>query len=319
MVEAQAPKTCAILLGMGGPNSTADISRYLYNIFCDRSIIRLPGGALLQKPLARLISKLRTRKVRGHYRAIGGRSPLLQWTRTQADQIEAIIRIDYPGFECLIGMRYFDPYIDDTIRQAYQKGFRRICFLPMVPQYSRATNGSAFAVARKTCAKYNDLEAVYVNDYHDNDQYVALLNRYISKNIKAGDTLLFSAHSLPRKFVEEGDPYVDQTRLTAKLAAGKREYFLSFQSRTGPVKWVGPDTIDEVKRLLAERDGDIFIVPISFVCDHIETMYELDIELKGLVEAADRERLRRMPMFNDDSEFAGLLAGLILEKVSGDG
>lgn len=316
MADAQAKKTCAILLGMGGPGSTADISQFLYNIFCDRSIIRLPGGPLLQKPLAKLISKLRTKKVQGYYDLIGGSSPLLQWTRTQAEQIESILGRDYPGFECLIGMRYFEPYIDDTIVQAYHQGFRRICFLPMFPQFSSATNGSAFKVAQTACEKFEDLEAVYINDFHDHDQYIALLHRYIVENIKAGDTLLFSAHSLPRKFVDEGDPYVDQTRRTAQLAAGEREYFLSFQSRTGPVKWVGPDTIDEVKRLLAERNGDIFIVPISFVCDHIETMYELDIELKELVEPADRERLRRMPMFNDEPEFARLLAGLISEKVA---
>jgi ferrochelatase len=240
---------------------------------------------------------------------------LLKWTEAQADQIASIIQLDHPDFECLIGMRYFDPCIDDAIVEAYSKGFRRIIFLPMFPQYSTATNGSAFEVARKSCARYRDLEDIYIDDFHDNERYVSLLQKYINANINKGDTLLFSAHSLPQKFVDEGDPYVNQIKRTCALAAGEREYFLSFQSRTGPVKWVGPDTIDETKRLLSERTGNLFIVPVAFVCDHIETLYEIDIELPGLIDERDRGRIRRMPMFNADSEFAGLLAELISKRV----
>ena len=135
-----------------------------------------------------------------------------------------------------------------------------------------------------------------IKDFHDYSGYIELMRQYVDQYTKPEDVLLFSAHSLPQKFVDEGDPYVAQTYTTAKLVAGEREHFVSFQSRTGPVDWVGPDTVDEVKRLLSERLGNIFIVPISFVCDHIETLYEIDIELGELLPEADRPRLKRLPM-----------------------
>ncbi len=139
------------------------------------------------------------------------------------------------------------------------------------------------------------------------------MKSYIDDNIQEDETLLFSAHSIPQKFVDEGDPYVTQIEFTAQNVAGNRNYFLSYQSRTGPVKWVGPDTVDETKRLLSEGKK-LFIVPISFVCDHIETMFELDIELKELV--GDNGNIRRMPMFNDDRNFGALLANIVLEHLN---
>ena len=155
-----------------------------------------------------------------------------------------------------------------------------------------------------------------IEDFHNNPGYISLLNQYIENNISDTDTLLFSAHSIPQSFVEKGDPYVEQTKTTARLAAGKREYHLSFQSRTGPVKWIGPDTVKEVNRLLNETKGNLFIVPISFICDHIETMYELDIGLKTFVDEKNRARIKRMPMFNDDPKFSKILADIIKDRIT---
>ena len=249
-------KTCAILLSMGGPESTSDIQEYLYNIFSDRTLIQLPGGSLLQKPFAAMISRLRKKKVQAHYNLIGGGSPLLRWTKAQASHLERELAAELPGFRAYPGMRYFRPTIDQAIEEACRDGFRHMILLPLYPQYSLATTGSSFEVARKVMARHVDVSVTYVRDFHDQPDYIALLHDYIQKNIGAGDTLLFSAHSLPEKFVQNGDPYVDQVKQTAALAAGEREYFVSFQSRTGPVEWVGPDTIDEARRLLAERKGE---------------------------------------------------------------
>jgi ferrochelatase len=315
MADGNDQKYAVILLGMGGPESGDDVREYLCNIFSDRSIIRLPGGALLQKPFAHLISAIRSGKVRKHYDLIGGGSPLLKWTRAQAEQLEHRLADHEPGAKCYVGMRYFRPTIEDAVVQARDEGFRRIVFLPMYPQYCRATTGSSFQMAREVTEKMSDLELAFIDEFHDHPEYIALLRRYISDNIRSNDALLFSAHSIPQKFVEEGDPYVDQVRGTARLTAGEREYHVSFQSRTGPVKWVGPDTVTEVERLLTSTDGDILIVPIAFVCDHIETLYEIDIELRQLLGVELAQRIRRLPMFNDDLRFTDVLADVVRKKV----
>lgn len=314
-MAAANEKTCVILLAMGGPDSVSGVRRYLYNIFSDRAIIRLPGGALLQKPFARMISSLRAKHVQENYRRIGGASPLLKWTESQARQVQTLLIDDIPGIECFVGMRYFDPTIASAVKAAYTRGHRRMVFLPMYPQYSTATTGSSFSAASLAISEAADAEAEFIKDFHDDQGYIALLRQYITEHIGPDDTLVFSAHSLPQRFVDEGDPYVDQIRRTARLAAGDREYFLSFQSRTGPVEWVGPDTIREVKRLLMERNGPLFVVPISFVCDHIETLFEIDIDLPEQVNETGTGRLKRMPMFNDDPRFAQVLANIVRERV----
>jgi ferrochelatase len=301
---------------MGGPDSTAGVQQYLYNIFSDRSIIRLPGGPVLQKPFAAMISRLRKKKVQHHYDLIGGSSPLLKWTESQRLQLEQIMQREQPSFRAYIGMRYYHPYTDAAIRQAYNDGFRHFCFIPMYPQYCKATTGSSIEVAGQTLRSLSNVQSTFVKDFHDDPSYIELLRKYIAANIRPDETLLFSAHSIPQTFVDEGDPYVDQTKRTAALAAAGREYFVSFQSRTGPVEWVGPDTIAETKRLLAERKGGLFIVPISFICDHIETLYEIDIELAGMLDSRDAARIRRMPMFNDDPAFAAMLAGIVKERIA---
>jgi ferrochelatase len=313
---ATVDKCCAVLLAMGGPDSTAGVTRYLYNIFSDRGIIQLPGGALLQTPFALMISRLRAPKVRRHYELIGGSSPLLKWTRAQATHLERFMSEAHPEFRAYVGMRYFPPSIENAIQEAHAVGFRRVCLIPMYPHYCRATTGSSFDAAQRALKALPEMRSIKVNDYHDDPDYIALLKRYITENIRAEETLLYSAHSIPQKFVDEGDPYVEQIKRTAALASGDREYSISFQSRTGPIQWVGPDTVTEVRRLLAQREKRIFLVPISFVCDHVETLYELDIELKAKLSVADVARVRRMPMFNDDPAFAEILFGLIKERMA---
>ncbi len=309
-MSVSSNKPCVILLAMGGPATIDDVPEYLFNIFSDRHIIKLPGGPLAQKPFARMISKRRAPSVQEHYREIGGGSPLMKWTEAQRDNIVREFENAGTPLPCYIGMRYVEPFTDQVIAEAYRDGCRRMIFLPMYPQFCRATTGSSFAVAKTTLKKYRDVEPVFIDDFHDNEVYVGLLKDYIDSNIRDDETLLYSAHSIPQKFVDDGDPYVDQVRKTAAAAAGDREYFLSFQSRTGPVKWVGPETIAETTRLVQEGLRP-FVVPISFVCDHIETLHEIDIELKEVTGAGDR--LRRMPMFNDDPRFGRMLANLIRE------
>jgi len=310
-----ADKCCVTLLGMGGPDSLVGVRPYLANIFSDCSIIRLPGGPLLQKPLAKMIAQFRQKKVKSHYRLIGGKSPLLDWTNAQKEHLKRLLQAKNPDIACVVGMRYFRPFIGESIAEAYRLGYRHFCFFPMYPQYCRATTGSSFEEVGRALGGLRGVNAAFVKDFHDHPGYIALLRQYIESNMRQNDTLLFSAHSIPASFVNEGDPYVNQVKRTAELAAGSRDYFISFQSRTGPVKWVGPDTVEEARRLLQEKPGNLFVVPISFVCDHIETLYEIDIELRTLLGEELGSRLRRMPMFNDDPRFAQVIADIVCERV----
>lgn len=316
-MQALSDKPCVILLSMGGPDKPADVREYLYNIFSDRSLIRLPGGRFFQRPFAKLISSLRRAKVERHYNAIGGGSPLLKWTTCQAEQVEQLLSDEMPGIRCLVGMRYFHPLIEDTIAVALEDGYRRFIFLPMYPQFSRATTGSSFDVARRFCKDAN-VSCTFIDDFHDDPGYTRLMKEQIDANIGPDEMLLFSAHSLPQSFVDEGDPYIQQVETSAAIAAGDREYYLSFQSRTGPVKWVGPNTIVEAKRLLSDPRKKLFVVPLSFVCDNIETLHEIDIDLKEKL-GPDGFRIRRMPMFNGDPRFSEALANIIKRKVGVNG
>ena len=315
-MSVNSEKYCVILLGMGGPDSLGDVKPFLYNIFSDREIIHLPGGMLFQKLFAKLISSLRYKNTQKNYSKIGNSSPLLKWTESQKENIEFIISPIAPGFEAFIGMRYFNPLIKESIEKAVAAGFKKIIFLPMYPHYCRATTGSSFAKAKHALKKHSDIDTLFIDDFHKNEKYISLLKKYIDDNIQSDETLLFSAHSIPQKFVDEGDPYVNQVKTTASLTAGERDYFLSFQSKTGHVKWVGPDTIEETKRLI-QNGRKLFIVPISFVCDHIETLFELDIELKEIIGSEHADKIRRMPMFNDDRNFGTILADLVLEHNHG--
>jgi len=314
-MNGKTDKFCVILLGMGGPETVDDIPVFLRNIFSDRAIIRLPGGKLFQKPFAHLIAKMRGKNVQENYRRIGGGSPLLKWTKSQADHIVSNLSHDGSSVKCYIGMRYFRPFTQSAIEAAYADGFRKIVFLPMYPQYCRATTGSSFTVARESLKGYNDVDAVFINEFHDHDGYIQLFRKYIEENIAEGERLLFSAHSIPQGFLDDGDPYVQQVERTAALVAGDREYSISYQSRTGPVKWVGPDTIEEVTRLCVTENKSLFIVPISFVCDHIETLFELDLDLEEQIGPSVAGKIRRVPMFNDDAEFGSVLANIITAQV----
>lgn len=316
MPESKEERQGVILLAMGGPDNLSDVGSFLYNIFSDRNIIHLPGGTVLQKPLAALISRMRRKSVEEHYKKIGGGSPLLKWTNAQRDHIIRFFSESGQDVPCYVGMRYFRPTIATAIETAYNDGCRKLIFVPMYPQYCRATTGSSFEEAKKELSRFNDVQAEFINDFHDHPAYLTLLREHIGRNIRSDDALLFSAHSIPQKFVDGGDPYVDQVKRTAELVAVDREYYLSFQSRTGPVKWVGPDTIDESIRLASGDHKGIYIVPVSFVCDHIETLFEIDIELFDMVKKETGVELKRMSMFNGSQAFAQLLVDLIKERVA---
>ncbi len=311
-------------LNMGGPETTDDVRSYLYNIFSDRNIIRLPLSAIMQKPLARFIASRRAPKVIKRYQMIGGGSPLLKWTRLAASGVKRELSKRYPHVEVFAGMRYTEPFIPDELEAAVDEGCRHLVIVPMYPHYCLATTGTALIEVYQWLEETDaDMTLSLVRDWYDRPRYIELLRKNIDLAMEemgeeARPKLIFSAHAIPQKLADSGDPYLEQVRKTAELAGEGYDYTLTFQSRTGPVHWVGPDTVKTVEMLAHQGNTDMVVVPISFVSDHIETLYEVDIELKEAADNAGVKNFARTASFNDDINFSTFLAGLVEEKMAGE-
>ncbi|MCK5125846.1 MAG: ferrochelatase [candidate division Zixibacteria bacterium] len=312
-----------MLLNMGGPNTLDDIEPYLYNLFCDRNIIQLPLSFILQKPLAKFISSRRAAKVQERYKLIGGSSPQLKWTQIEAESMIEHLKDKFPQVKSYIGMRYSEPFIEDAFQQANKDGCKHMFLLPLYPHYTIATTGTSFNAAAEWLEKFNpEMSVSMISHWHKHPDYISLVKKNINgafdkTSNKDSAQLLFSAHSLPSKLIEQGDPYETQINETVRLAGEGYDYLLSYQSQTGPVKWLGPSTPDVIREIASRGKKEIVIMPVSFVSDHIETLYEIDIEFKQYAEEAGIKNFIRTESFNDDPEFGKLLATLVKEHIAG--
>jgi ferrochelatase len=305
-------KTGVILLNLGGPDSPGAVRPFLYNLFSDRRIIRL-GPTPLQKPIAWLISSLRARKTRGYYALIGGASPLLEITNAQAGALGQRLR-EHGSFEVYVGMRYWKPFIEDAVGRMQGDGIQRLVSLSLYPQYSRATTGSSERRLEEALAGY-PMEHAPVQPWFEHPLYIEALCDVISRGLGEDTLVLFSAHSLPVSFIEAGDPYVEHLMATIKAVEGRLgiRWRLGYQSKSGPVKWLGPSTEEVLAMLSAEGTRDVLMVPISFVSDHIETLYEIDILYKKAAEGLGIN-LRRSESLNTHPVFIRALEDLVLKK-----
>jgi len=316
-------RTGIILLNLGGPGSADEVPPFLRALFKDREIIRLPGGALLQPLMARLIARLRKRKVIANYARIGGGSPILPLTTRQAEGLERLLRERGHDAKVAIAMRYTKPGAADALRDLAAAGVTRLVALTLYPQYSRATTGSSLAdLARTMAAAGVDLPLTVIDRYPTDEGYVGSVVGKIREGLEAYPAgkrrdvvLLFSAHSLPRRFIDDGDPYVIETKRTVNAVLLRlpddRRFKLSFQSRSGPVDWVGPDTKDVIEEMAAAGEKDVLVVPISFVSDHIETLYELDLLYGEQAARLGITGYRRAGALNDSPAFLLALADLV--------
>lgn len=306
--------TGVLFLNLGGPDSQEAVRPFLYNLFSDRQIIKLGPRPSFQKPIAWLISSLRAGKTRKAYGLIGGASPILGITRAQARALEKELA-PHGSFRVYIGMKYWHPFIEDTVAQAQADGVKELVALSLYPQYSEATTGAAEYTLKEVMRKY-PIRYNCIPPWYDHPLYIEALAATISEALKEapGAEVLFSAHSLPAKLIAGGDPYADQIIATIK-AVGKKldiRWHLGYQSRSGPVRWLEPSTDDVIRRLAAEGVKDAVVVPISFVSDHIETLYEIDILYKQ--EAARLGlRLHRASSLNEHPLFISALKDLVLK------
>ncbi len=310
-----------LLFNMGGPEKKEDVREFLYNVFSDPAIIRLPLSDIFQKPLARFIARRRSAKVAKRYQAIGGGSPLLKWTRLVASGVKRELSKQYPQVEAFVGMRYFEPYIGDELNAAVDEGCRHLVLVSMYPHYCQATTGTALMRAAEWLEDSEaDVTVSAIEEWFDRPRYIDLIRKRIDDALeKIGSDrakIIFSAHSIPQRLADSGDPYVGQVRATVAAAGEGYDHILTFQSRTGPVRWVGPDTLATVRRLARQGVREMVVVPISFVSDHIETLYEIDIEIRQVAQASGVEKFVRTESLNDDPRYIEFLADLVEEKIN---
>jgi protoporphyrin/coproporphyrin ferrochelatase len=313
-------KTGVILFQLGGPDSLEAIEPFLYNLFCDPDIIDFPFARIARKPLAKLISTRRAKHVAHHYAEIGGRSPILEFTRRQAEALERELRREMDA-KVTVAMRYWHPLTPVAIAEMAAFAPEKLVLLPMYPQYSKTTTGSSVNEWNR-CFQPNGWRprVRLIESFFTDPAYIDALVSAINACLKPEDNLadfdiVFSAHSVPMAVIESGDPYQAQIERTVELvwqrAGWPARRHICYQSKVGASKWLRPSMHETVKNLAAAGSKHMLVVPISFVSDHVETLHEIDIEHREQAKGLGIEDYRMMPGLNDSPEFIRALAGLV--------
>ena len=321
--------TAVLLLNMGGPDSIQAVRPFLKNLFSDPAIIGLPGFARL--PLATFLSGTRAKKVIPRYRLIGGKSPIGEITARQAEALaEALSSGGQPEMgPVLPAFSYWHPFIGDSLKQASDCGSRKLLVLSLYPQYCSATTGACL----------RDLEAALpgslfegnvriIERWPDHPGYLDALASTIGEALdlirpeeRDDAVVLFSAHGIPVSLAEKGDPYPMEITRTVRGVMerlGTRKHVLAFQSRLGPVKWLAPNLQDALKDLAQKEAPPVVVVPVSFVSDHIETLYELDIQHREIARDLGISTYVRAPALNTRPDFIRALADMVISATQGE-
>jgi ferrochelatase len=321
-------KLGVLLFNLGGPETLADVRPFLFNLFSDPEIVRLPIRAL-QRPLAWAISTIRYRKSSAYYQLIGGGSPLRRITDEQAAALRQELARRGIDATVYVGMRYWRPFTEKAVEQILADNITDLIALPLYPQFSISTTGSSFKdfvaqLDRRGGARH--IRRRYITRWHTHEPYIDTLAEQISDEIKSFPDpnpenvhLIFSAHSVPQSYITNGDPYLRHTQETVRLVSEKlgnlSPVHLSFQSKVGPVKGLEPSTDGKLLELSAKGVAQALAIPVSFVSEHIETLYELDILYKKLADELGFRAYRRVPAFNTSPKFISALADLVCEKM----
>ncbi len=314
-------KTGILLLNLGGPDTLAAVRPFLIRLFSDREIIRLPGGHVGQWLIGRMIAMKRTKEVQENYAKIGGGSPIVRWSTLQGEGMVRRLRERGHDVEYALCMRYWNPDTDAALDRLESLGCERLIALTLYPQYSMATTGSSMAELRRVMKRRGTkLPLTAIETWYDHPKYIDALAARVSEGLErfpaeSRPVLLFSAHGLPKHFIDDGDSYCQHIRTTMDLI---RERFpelgwvIAYQSRVGPVEWIRPST-EETIDILGRRDRveDVLVIPISFVSDHIETLYEIDMLYGDQARRVGIKNFRRTEGLNDSPAFLDALADVV--------
>ncbi|MCP9887750.1 ferrochelatase [Cyanobium sp. ATX 6A2] len=326
-------KVGVLLLNLGGPERIQDVGPFLYNLFSDPEIIRLPNPAL-QKPLAWLISSLRAGKSQEAYRSIGGGSPLRRITEQQARELQSVLRQRGIEATSYVAMRYWHPFTESAVADIKADAVDEVVVLPLYPHFSISTSGSSFRELqrlRQADPAFAALPIRCIRSYHDDPGYIGAMAELIAREIQACPDpatahVFFSAHGVPKSYVEEaGDPYQREIEDCSRLIIERLErdlghanpHTLAYQSRVGPVEWLRPYTDEALQELGQQGVKDLVVVPISFVSEHIETLEEIDIEYREIATEAGITNFRRVPALDTTPSFIEGLAQLVQQALEG--
>ena len=314
-------KKAIILFNLGGPDKLENVEPFLFNLFNDPAILNLP--TFLRYPLAKLISNKRAPVAKKIYAELGGSSPILKLTREQSDALEIKLNQtqEEDEYKCFIIMRCWNPRAKDVIKDVQLYGPNEVVLMPLYPQYSAATSGSSIKEWKDVCRKNNyHVKTSTICCYPTDQNFINAHTKEIIKKIKdlKNFKLIFSAHGLPEKNIKKGDPYqwqVEQSvkKIVENLNDENLDWILSYQSRVGPLKWIGPST----ETIIIENSKigkHIVLVPIAFVSEHSETLVELDIEYKEIADANGCKNYTRVPALGINEDFIKAMSELIIKK-----
>ena len=314
-------KKAVILFNLGGPDKLENVEPFLFNLFNDPAILNLP--TFLRYPLAKLIANRRAPTAKKIYQELGGSSPILKLTEEQASALESKLNKDDNGskYKCFIVMRCWHPRAENVVKEVIDYGPDEIILMPLYPQYSAATSGSSINEWQNICKKNNfEVKTSTLCCYPTDDNFIQAHKDEIVKKIKSLDNfkLIFSAHGLPEKNIKKGDPYqwqVEQSvdRIVKSLNIKNLDWILSYQSRVGPLKWIGPSTEDIIVEN-SKLGKQIVLVPIAFVSEHSETLVELDIEYKELADKNGCKNYIRVPALGKNENYIKAMSNLIINK-----
>ena len=316
-----------VLFQLGGPDSLEAIEPFLYNLFSDPDIIDFPLARIARQPLARLIAANRAKKVRHHYAAICGRSPIRELTRRQAEALERELRAAFDA-RVVVAMRYWHPLTEEAIRRLEAERVDELVLLPLYPQYSSTTTGSSLKEWNRRLQDGGRglarVPAHVIRHFYQHPGYLDSLVEGINNALKRFERpervhLVFSAHNVPVSVIQAGDPYQAQIESAVKLALERGGWrlpsCLCYQSKVGGARWLEPSLDQTIEELAAAGAGQLLVVPIAFVSDHVETLSEINIEAREKAGRCGVEQFEMMPGLNDSPTFIRALAGLVEETL----
>jgi ferrochelatase len=314
-----ARRVGVVLFQLGGPDRLESIEPFLFNLFCDPDIIDFPFARIGRKPLAKLISTTRARKVQEHYAILGGGSPIRRFTELQAVALESALQQAGVNARCVVAMRYWHPFTAQAVARLREAGCEDVVLLPLYPQYSSTTTGSSLNEWQRRF--HGDCPVHVIENFYRHPLYLEALTEKVDEALRRfpdpGDvTFVFSAHSIPLAVVEKGDPYPQQIEETVALLRQRggwpNRYRLCYQSKVGASRWLRPSLHATLRDLADSGVRQVCVVPVSFVSDHVETLGEIDHAARAEAAHLGIERFEMTSGLNDSPTFIAALAELVV-------